>query len=461
MYKKVKGLIAQKKLIRRGDIVAAAVSGGADSMALLHILKRYSLELRYTLYCLHLEHGIRGEESKKDAEFVGAQCASLGIPCFVQHADIPKIAMEHKESVEEAARRERYAYFDSMTQCLKIDKIAVAHHMDDQAETALFNLIRGTGIKGLTAMEYEREPNIIRPLLGVSKEEILEYVRQENIPYVLDATNEDTKYMRNRIRKILFPAIKMINPKFTSGLMRLLDILREDDAALHQLSEAAYKKCQRRDTVGLRLNLKVFSQQPKAVKRRIIRIALNEHFILKDIEFKHVDSICKLAETRETGKAIDIKNQLIARIEYGDMVIERKKGTVRRNGIVPLSIENGVVFMHGGMQFDCMVTGAGEVDIHRKAPNEEYFDYDKFPKGAVIRFRAEGDMFHPLNFIGRKKLKNYLSDKKIPVQKRDYIPLVADGKNILWVTGYGISDDVKIDDATSTVLKIVYRAFQQ
>lgn len=459
MYKKVKSLIIQKKLISPGNMVAAAVSGGADSMALLHILKRLSKEMQFSLYCLHLEHGIRGLESKRDAEFVSAQCSLWAIPCFVMHTDVPERAKEKKETIEEAARKERYAYFEKMSKAMRIDKVALAHHMDDQAETALFNLIRGTGIKGLTAMDYEREPNIIRPFLNVGKNEIEEYVRQENIPFVHDATNDDTRYMRNRIRKILFPAIKKINPGFTSVLMRLMDILREDEAALQQLSELAYKKCVQLENQCLRLNCEIFNQQPKAVKRRIIRIAINENFILKDIEYKHVDDICRLAELRETGKSLDIKNHLIARIEYGDLVIEKKKGLLRRNGIVPFDVENCVVFMPGGVQFDCLKTDILNVDIKRKAPNEEYFDYQKFPKDAVVRFRAEGDMFHPLNFIGRKKLKNYLSDKKIPIQKRDFIPLIADGKNILWVTGYGISDDVKIDGNTKTVLKIVYKAF--
>ena len=459
MYKRVKSLIIQKKLISPGNLVAAAVSGGADSMALLHILKKLSKEMQFTLYCLHLEHGIRGLESKRDAEFVSVQCDLWGIPCFVMHVDVPKRAKEKKETIEEAARKERYAYFDRMSKSMGIGRIALAHHMDDQAETALFNLIRGTGIKGLTAMEYERKPNIIRPFLDIGKNEIEEYVRQENIPFVHDATNDDTRYVRNRIRKILFPAIKKINPGFTSVLMRLLDILREDEAALHQLSEQAYKKCVQLENQSVRLNCEIFNQQPKAVKRRIIRIAISENFIIKDIEFKHVDDICRLAELQETGKSLDIKNHLIARIEYGDLVIEKKKGLLRRNGIVPFDTENGVVFMPGGMQFDCLATDILNVDIKRKAPNEEYFDYQKFPKDAVVRFRAEGDMFHPLNFIGRKKLKNYLSDKKIPVQKRDFIPLIADGKNVLWVTGYGISDDVKIDGNTKTVLKIIYKTF--
>ena len=355
------------------------------------------------------------------------------------------------------AREERYKFFASMSKALSIDRVAIAHHMDDQAETALFNLIRGTGLKGLTAMDYFREPNIIRPFLEVGREEILDYARENNIPYVVDSTNEDTKYTRNRVRKILFPAIKKINPAFTSVLMSLLDILREDEAALQQLSEAAAKSCSRVEEKAVRINADAFSAQPKAVKRRILRHLINENFILKDIEYKHIDDILKLAEKNRTGKAIDIKNHLVVRMEYGEIVIEKKKGNVRRNGIVPLNMEDDTVFMHGGVQFRCEAALPGEVDIQRKAPNEEYFDYDKFPRDAVVRFRYDGDVIHPLNFIGKKKLKNYLSDKKIPVAKRDFIPLVADGKNILWVTGYGISDDAKIDENTKRVLKITYK----
>jgi len=457
MYKKVKSLILQKKLIAHGSFVAAAVSGGVDSMVLLHVLKRLSTEFGFTLYCLHLEHGIRGGESRRDAEFVRAQCDFLGVPCFVMHADVPARVKEKKETVEAAAREERYAFFASMTKALGIDRVAIAHHMDDQAETALFNLIRGTGIKGLTAMEYFREPNIIRPFLEVSRDEILDYAREENIPYVIDSTNEDTKYTRNRVRKILFPAIKKINPGFTSVLMSLLDILREDEAALQQLSEAAAKACSHVEGQSVRIAAEAFNTQPKAVKRRILRYLISEYFILKDIEFKHIEDIIKLAEKNRTGKAIDIKNHLCVRMEYGEIVIEKKKGNVRRNGIVPLNMENSTVFMHGGVQFHCEAAWPHEVDMLRKAPNEEYFDYDKFPKDAVVRFRCDGDVIHPLNFIGRKKLKSYLSDKKIPVGKRDFIPLVADGKNILWVTGYGISDDAKIDENTRKVLKITYK----
>ena len=215
-----------------------------------------------------------------------------------------------------------------------------------------------------------------------------------------------------RIRKILVPAIKKINPAFTSVLMRLTDILREDDAALQQIAEQAYCACGRTEDKAVRIRCELFNAYPKAVRRRIIRTAIGENFILKDIEYRHVDDICKLAEADETGKSADIKNRLVARVEYGELVIEKKKGAIRRNGIVPLSISQGAIFMPGGMQFECRVAGVREVDIKRKAPNEEYFDLNKFPRDAVIRFRTEGDMFHPLNFLGRKKLKNYLSDKK-------------------------------------------------
>jgi len=460
MYKKVKKLILEKKLLQHGSFVAAAVSGGVDSMVLLHILKKLSGELGFTLYCLHLEHGIRGGESKRDAEFVRSECDKIGVPCFVMHADVPERARKSRETVEAAAREERYAFFASMSGALGIDRVAVAHHMDDQAETALFNLIRGTGLKGLTAMEYFGEPNIVRPFLDIRREEILDYAREENIPYVHDSTNDDTKYMRNRVRKILLPAIKKINPAFTSALMSLLDILREDEAALAQLSEAAARSCSHVDGQSVRIEAKVFKEQPKAVRRRILRILIGENFILKDIEFKHIEDILKLADKNETGKSIDIKNHLCARMEYGELVIEKKKGSVRRNGIVPLNMENNTVFMHGGVQFACEAARPDEVDIKRKAPNEEYFDYDKFPKDAVVRFRRDGDVIHPLNFFGRKKLKSYLSDKKIPVAKRDFIPLVADGKNILWVTGYGVSDDTKIDESTRKVLKITYKNLQ-
>lgn len=457
MYKRIKNIILQNNLVKKGQTVACAVSGGADSMALLHILKKLSKVLHFTLYCLHMEHGIRGEESKKDAEFVRSQCELIGVPCFVMHADVLTRAKEKKYTVEAAAREERYAFFDSMSKSLNIDKIALAHHMDDQAETALINLLRGAGIKGFTAMEMVREPNIIRPLLNVRKDEILDYVRDEKIPFVVDSTNEDTRYIRNRIRKILVPAIKMINPGFTSVLMRLLDILREDEAALNQLSKEAYNTCVEADGKSVRIKCETLEKQPKAVKRRIIRIALNESFGLKDIEYKHIEDILKLSERQKTGKSIDIKNHLVARMEYGVIIIERQKGAVFKKGMVPFDKDKGAVFIQGGVKLECFVTEVYNVDMKRKAPNEEYFDYDKFPGNAVVRFRYEGDVIHPLNFLGKKKLKNYLSDKKIPLNKRDLLPLIADGRNVLWVTGYGISDDVKIDENTVYALKIAYK----
>jgi len=420
--------------------LGAAVSGGADSMALLHCLRALNIHLKV----YHMEHGIRGQASIDDMEFVQKQCEMLGVECVVKRVDVPKLAEEKGVSVETAARLARYEFLDSAD----VEFIATAHHLDDLAETVLMNLVRGSGLNGLCGIP-ERRGRYIRPMIDISRAQIEEYAEKHGIEYRHDATNDDTAYTRNYIRKKILPGLKEINSSAAENIARTAKLLREDERALSDAAESA--ACIETGGEEVLVDTEVLMQQPSAIRKRIIRLAIARRFDLVDVENVHIDSVLRLVENGESGKRVDLKYSLFACLSYGKLVIG--KPTKKKYNYSLAELKNQGRFEAGGFCFESEVLSAE--DIIEFSQNAEYFD-EQTVNGSVLRNRQEGDYIVPLGMKGSKRLSDYLSDRKVPLHRRDSLLVLAKDGEVFWVVGVGVSETSRIRNSRS-IIKINYR----
>jgi len=415
MERKVESYIKQNNLICAGERVGVGVSGGVDSMSLLFVLKN----LGYRLIALHFEHGIRGEASRADAAFVREVCAREDIPFLMGSADVPAYAREHKMSLEAAARVLRYEFLMGAG----ADKVATAHHMDDNAESVLMNIARGCGIGGLSGIDA-RAGNLVRPFLCVRRAEIEAYAKERSIPHVTDQTNFDMRYTRNRVRHGLMRELEKINPAATEALCRLSRYAAEYGRVIGRLADGVPLSPEPGGS-GVSAALLHSLDQPVAaeVLLRMCGIAGSR----ADVSRAHIDAMMALSRT---GAEIPVKYGIFAKYNYGRLIIYKKSD--RMNDIsfcVPLGTVT--VFPGGTIKKE-----KGVLDPHNRDKNSECFG--RIPEGAVVRTRRPGDVFAPFG-SGEKKLKDFLIAKKIPREARDALPLVADGNRIIWVVGVQVS----------------------
>lgn len=447
--------IKRYNLISLGDRVGVAVSGGVDSMVLLNVLYTLSRRSGFYVCALHFEHGIRSEESVGDMHFVEQQCEAMHIPFYAGSADVPVIAAQTGENLEAAARRLRYEFFEERKQQLGLAKIAIAHHKDDFAETFLLNLLRGSGVAGLTSMKYQRQPGIIRPLLDISRKQIEAYAKKHEITFRVDSTNAALKYTRNYIRAEILPRMAKLNPEVSSAIMRASEILGEEDAALFEYAKSEYHKISRREEGQIVLDLIAFNALPKAIRRRVVRMALLEFTTLHDVDKRSVDRVLDLAASGRTGKGYSLEGRFFAHVSYRSLIITDKIVTIQREG--SFAVGEGVIEPWPGEFF--LMQPVERQNLPRKFPSAssmvQYADAAAL-EGAVLRTRAPGDYFSPFGMEGKKKLKDWMIDEKIPREARGSMPLLAKGSEILWIVGYALSDRAKVRRDSSAVCKISY-----
>ncbi|AOY75161.1 tRNA lysidine(34) synthetase TilS [Clostridium formicaceticum] len=459
MLDKVKKTIKKHNLMDIGDKVIVAVSGGPDSIALLHILHSLREEFKLQLYAAHLNHNFRGIEAQMDAQYVAKFCEELKILSFIKSMDVPKYAKEQGVSAEEAGRILRYEFFGEVVERVGATKIAVAHNQNDQAETVLMRLLRGTGIQGLTAIHHERG-KIIRPLLDVNRKEIEEYCAQYNLSPRIDETNLEPIYHRNKIRLELIPYIQEhYNPSIIESLAKTAEILKKDNEFMEEVARDAYNQVKLEKAQGcLALSIEGINKIHPALQSRIFRLATEELVGKKEgLEYKHIQGIIELLQKNETGKKILLAMGIVVKTSYNKIIFTIKDEEeeanfyyeLRENGHLSIDEIKGEIFTKVVMRED--MKGISR-DKYVKC-----FDYDKVKEGLNVRNRREGDRFWPLGLVGSKKLKDFYIDYKIERDKRNEIPLVCDGNEIMWVVGYRISEKYKVTEETSRILTVEYK----
>lgn len=426
--------------------VIMGLSGGADSVALFHVLRELGGRYGFTLVAVHVHHGIRGEEADRDLDFCRSLCKQYGVKLWEFFYDIPRLAKELSLSPEEAGRKVRYDSFKSVAAEYENSRIAVAHHGNDRAETVIFNMTRGTGMKGLRGIMPMRD-NIIRPLLCVTKADIINYLDGLHQDYCLDSTNESNDYSRNRIRNVILPELTKINSGAVSNICSMADKMLELNEFVESYIDAMYAKCAVEDEKGILLK-RPENTCAYIVKGMIIKAINNLKGTLKDITDSHITEICEMFD-KQNGRRIDIK--------YGITVQKEEKGIffLKDSGITynefEVEIPSKVVLPDGNfMEFRKILW-----DNCQKISNEvctKFFDYDKIKNRLLIRNRRKDDYFVVNSAGNRKKLNRYFIDCKVPGHIRDSIFLLADGDHIMWIPGGRISEEYKITEDTKNVL---------
>lgn len=439
----VKSFILKNNLVKKGEVIGIGVSGGLDSMALLNIMNDLAYELDIQIVAVHINHGIR-EESIYEEDFVEQKCKELGVRFYKFRIDAPKIAQEKNLSLETAAREGRYKVFEALITKGIVDKIALAHHLDDQAETLLMHLFRGSGMSGAKGMAPIRDNKYIRPLLELSKKQLEDYVTVNSIEHIEDESNYDITYNRNFIRNVVMKDILKRWPNAVSALANFSKSLVEDDSFINsQIREDAVI----RDNNLVQIPCSCFLYHNSIVTRTIFK-ALATLGIKQDIERKHIALIKELALTGENGKKIKLPNQIVVSKEYDYIAIHSNK---KEKPVLDQEFKSGTFEVQGYGKI--IVKRVKDFDVNETNGDCLYFDFRKVPKTARWRFREDGDVFEKFGG-GSKKLKSYLIDKKVPQRIRNVLPVLADGNEVYVIAGVEISDKVRLDDGVTSCCKV-------
>lgn len=454
MLSRVERFIRENDMLPQGCSVLSGVSGGADSVALLHVLQGLREKLGFVLEAAHFNHGIRAEAGEDEA-FVSELCRTLGVPLHIGRADVPAIAGERLVSLEVAARDARHAFFREVMAEGHIDRLALAHHMDDQAETVLLRLIRGSGAEGLGAMAPVETSRIIRPFLCVGREEIRAWCGENGFVWREDASNADSSIPRNFVRNELMPQIReRLNPQATAALCRAAELLRRDEAFLAAMAEDAVRDAGARPGGGVALAAAQLSGLPGALKSRALRLLLKRAGLTRDVGLVNIDDVAALLEDGMTGRRIDLDGGYAALREAEVLVIVPCLPAGPEYACARLSVP-GETRAAGGV-FVCELLEGVPPDLKEHSRFVQYFDADRFPGDAVARGRLPGDRFRPLGAPGGRKFKEFLIDRKVPRWERDAIPVLAAGPEVLWAVGLAVSEGAKVMRETRSVLKITY-----
>ena len=455
-------------LILRQQRLLVAVSGGQDSVCLLHILAGLQGELGMKLHIAHLDHQLRGAESAADAQYAADLAHRLGIPATVEKRDVKTFKARHHLSLEEAAREVRYAFLAEVARSIGASRVAVGHTTDDHIETILMHLIRGTGTRGLRGLgsstPWPATPSeliLIRPLLEVSRQETADYCHHHRLEPRIDASNLSLSPLRNRIRLQLLPLLQSYNPRVDKALLRTARIAGDDLAYLEKEVVRLWDGIAQKQEGAITLGKERFLELPSALKRQLLRKAIEELLgNLKDIEARHVEEIMA-ALTKPAGKRISLPGGLIFSIEYDRYLLAPDIAALSPFPVleaeVPLKIPGETCLSGWRIEATIMdasvVKGMGLIDNTFTA----HFDRDKVGHELTVRPRRPGDRFQPLGMSQPKKVGEFMIDAKIPAAWRQRIPLVCSPQHILWVVGWRIDDRVKVTEATKQVLRLEFK----
>lgn len=435
--------IKEHKLIKSGEVVGVACSGGRDSICLLHYLNSIKADLDCEVVAVNVDHGIR-QTSAFDTEFVMQFCKNNGIRAYKFKAEALKVAKEEKLTVEQAARKVRYGIFETVIKKGLVDKIALAHHMQDQAETVLLNIIRGAGLSGAKGMEPTRDGIYIRPMLETPREEIMSYLDENNLEFVEDETNADNTFSRNYIRNVIMPAFRRHFKSVDKNIVSFASICKQDDEFINSQIDMG-TMIETKEFVKIPLT---YFYQPKAIVNRILMKVLSK-YAKQDIEKKHIKMIEEFALEANNGNIISLPFKIKVLKEYDYIVI----GDIKKKEVTgEYPFKSGKLKIEGyGIIRSTISKVRTEPKIH-----QHIIDADRLPTNAVWRFRKEGDVFSPLGLGGTKKLKEYFIDKKVPQRMRDVIPVLASDNKILAVADIEIAEEIKITENTRSYYKVNY-----
>ncbi len=449
----VRSFIKENALIEQNDKVLIAISGGIDSVVLFDVLLKLKDELGFFLSAAHYDHMIR-PESADDAGFVKELCDRNSVEIYMSQGDVKKCAADEKIGLEAAARKMRHSFLRNVAAQSGANKIALAHHKNDRAETYLMRVLRGSGGDGLGCMP-ERDGIIVRPLMCAQRDEVEHYAKVNMLSWREDSSNSDTTYTRNNLRHNTILHLKEnYNEAIISTLSNNARLMSLDRDYFNKEVDKVILKAEQTDD-GYYLSDDSFIYLHKAILSRCIRKTIVMLGVDSDIYETNVSQVMELFYTQNTGASINLPQGIVARRDAFGVELLRNESAPHIFCETPFSPE-GITYISDCGTFSCHDAQLNIKNVKNHSKNVAFFDTMCLTKDLTVRTRREGDVFHPLGAPGKKSLKKYFIDKKISRFKRDCIPLIAEGNEVLWIVGHEISEKVKVTDDSIMVKKIIF-----
>ncbi len=431
------------EMIKTGDRVAVGVSGGADSMLLLWALLDKQKQTDFYLKVINVNHNLRGKESDDDSEFVRKFCEKKKIPCEIVNVDVKKLKVDKKMTLEQAARNARYDAIYSEMKKDKLNKLFLAHHKNDQAETVLMHILRGSGISGACGMRADGK--IFRPLLGLKKSEIEKIVNESGIKFVTDSTNSENVCSRNFLRNLVLPEIEKVYPSAIDAICAFSDKCEKVQKFIEKQIDCSL-------VATFDGGVIVYSRALKNedfIVREYLKLAFEKLGVFADIEEKHYKLLTELSST-QVNTSIDLPHEIVARQTYDGVKIFRKSKA--KEEINSKQFVVGEIEFEGYGKIITKVISAHDVVY---GDGSLYIDYNKLPADSEWRLRKNGDKFTMLG-TGTKSLSDYFTDEKVDMDFRDKTPVLASKEKVLVIAERDISENVKIDGNTDTIIQITF-----
>lgn len=470
MLEEIQSRLERNAGLNREQTLLVGVSGGPDSLCLLDILH----QLGYPLVVAHLDHQLR-PGSAGEAESIERIARSLGAPFVCRKLDVSRHAREQAQSIEEAARNLRYAFLFEEAERLEAQAVAVGHNADDQTETVLMHFLRGSGLAGLGGMDFRSLPNpwsasipLVRPLLGVRRGQILEYLSRRGLEPVFDESNQDVRYYRNRLRHELVPFLESLNPGVSRRICQTAEILRADDQVLNALTQDLWESARlHQDSRAVALDLETLTAQPLALQRRLLRRAIAAlRPGLRDIDFQTVERLLVFLEQPTRSRQADLAAGLRVEIDSGRLWLAFWRAELPGEGLPRLEPASprpvavpGETRLCPGWRLRCEVLSASPARIDQALRNPDpwqaWLNLDALELPLEVRPRQPGDRFQPLGMAGHSiKLSDYLINQQMPRRSRPDWPLVAAGGRIAWIPGYTINDRFAVHPEVTRLLHL-------
>ena len=474
MLAKFRATLREHKLIARGDTLVVGVSGGPDSLALLHALKMLASELDLKLFVAHLNHQLRGKASDADEQFVVWLAREWQLSLANARWDVGAYATENGLSIEQAARELRYQFLMGVANQAQANAIAVAHNADDQVETILLHLLRGAGLSGMRGMAYQselttddgRRTTLIRPLLDVARAEIEIYCLENNLQPRIDETNFDTTILRNRLRHEIIPQLETINPNLRAVLRDSARSMADDYAYIQQNVLGIFDRMSRASDGALVFDKKWFRALPANLQRGVLREAVARLRRLKNIGYHHIENARRIAAEKDAGAEATLPQGLLLVVGYDDFTIGEQlelpdAPLLLHDQEIVLNVGDEILLQESDWGVRRLETGDRGVEIGdwrlETGKWVGWFDAEKISGNLVLRTRRAGERFAPKGMGGKhKSLHEFMIDEKIPRHLREFIPILADEEKILWVVGYRADERARVTAETQNILRVEF-----
>ena len=487
LVEQVKATVDQYGLLLPEDTLVLGISGGPDSLCLLHVLRQLADDYGVTLHAAHLHHGIRGQDADDDARFVQELCRSWGVPHTVERADVPGLAQERGMAIEEAARQARYGFLGSLVRSLGGRSVAVAHNADDQVETVLMHFLRGAGLAGLRGMralawmdelrlgsagdgpgQATERIRLIRPLLEVPRQDIEAYCQAHDLQPRFDRSNLDQTYFRNRLRHELIPHLKTYNPNVSEVVRRMARVLSADYDLLRQLVCSTWPEVVRHESDdAIVFDLAAFRAAPLGLRRSLLREAIHRLCqSLRNINWVHIDDALRIIERGDVGAMVTLPRGLVLILGYTQATLGSEgyelpgEDWPRLRAPLRLPVPGSVRVPDSRWTATMQIVERQDLPQnwdHNPDRHLAYLDASSAASRLTLRTRREGDWFIPLGLSHRQKLGDFMINRKIPLRERSSVPLLLCGDDIAWVVGWHLDARYAITPRTRSVLVVGFR----